>query len=211
MRVTGAWVEAFTAGPAPSPADGVRRPRTVSEIREDMVCDKRMLRLLQGDVGAGKTVVGLLAMASAVEAGRQGGDDGADGNPRTPAFSSASNPWWKRRACASRSTTGRDKASARRAVLEALAAGSIDIVIGTHALFQENVIFKDLGLAVVDEQHRFGVHQRLALGAKGEAVDVLVMTATPIPRTLALAHFGDMDISVPRRKTRRAQSPSPPS
>ena len=84
----------------------------------------------------------------------------------------------------------------RRKVLAGLSDGTIDIAVGTHALFQEGVAFRDLGLAVVDEQHRFGVHQRLALGAKGEAVDILVMTATPIPRTLALAGFGDMDISV---------------
>jgi ATP-dependent DNA helicase RecG len=92
-------------------------------------------------------------------------------------------------------TTGRDKASERRQTLERLAAGEIDVVVGTHALFQESVVFRDLGLAVVDEQHRFGVHQRLALAGKGEAVDLLVMTATPIPRTLVLAYFGDMDVS----------------
>src|SRR5919112_2074218 len=92
--------------------------------------------------------------------------------------------------------TGRDKGAERRRVLLGLAEGAIKIVVGTHALFQEDVVFRDLGLAVVDEQHRFGVHQRLALGAKGEAVDVLVMTATPIPRTLALTYFGDMDVSV---------------
>jgi ATP-dependent DNA helicase RecG len=92
--------------------------------------------------------------------------------------------------------TGRDKGAERRRVLLGLAEGAIKIIVGTHALFQEDVVFRDLGLAVVDEQHRFGVHQRLALGAKGEAVDVLVMTATPIPRTLALTYFGDMDVSV---------------
>src|SRR5271165_7295876 len=90
--------------------------------------------------------------------------------------------------------TGRDKASERRATLAALAAHEIDIAVGTHALFQESVVFADLGLAVVDEQHRFGVRQRLALAAKGEAVDLLVMTATPIPRSLVLAYFGDMDV-----------------
>jgi ATP-dependent DNA helicase RecG len=92
--------------------------------------------------------------------------------------------------------TGRDRGAERRATLLWLAEGSIHIVIGTHALFQDDVAFRDLGLAVVDEQHRFGVHQRLALGSKGEAVDILVMTATPIPRTLALTYFGDMDVSV---------------
>jgi ATP-dependent DNA helicase RecG len=97
-------------------------------------------------------------------------------------------------------TTGRDKAAERRQAMAALAAGEIDLVVGTHALFQESVVFRDLGLAVVDEQHRFGVHQRLALTSKGEAVDLLVMTATPIPRTLVLAFFGDMDVSALHEK-----------
>ena len=88
----------------------------------------------------------------------------------------------------------------RGKTLARLAEGSIDIVIGTHALFQESVVFRDLGLAVVDEQHRFGVHQRLALGDKGAAADILVMTATPIPRTLVLTYFGDMDVSNLREK-----------
>src|ERR1700722_7470503 len=96
--------------------------------------------------------------------------------------------------------TGRDTAAIRRAQLAALASGEIDIAVGTHALFQETVQFRDLGLAVVDEQHKFGVHQRLALGSKGEDVDVLVMTATPIPRTLVLTFFGDMDVSTLREK-----------
>ncbi len=96
--------------------------------------------------------------------------------------------------------TGRDKAPERRATLAALAAGDLDIVVGTHALFQDAVAFADLGLAVVDEQHRFGVRQRLALAAKGQAVDLLVMTATPIPRSLVLAYFGDMDVSALREK-----------
>ena len=96
--------------------------------------------------------------------------------------------------------TGRDKAAERRETLAALAGREIDIAVGTHALFQESVVFADLGLAVVDEQHRFGVRQRLALAAKGEAVDLLVMTATPIPRSLVLAYFGDMDVSALREK-----------
>src|SRR5262249_15095652 len=85
-------------------------------------------------------------------------------------------------------------------MLERLAQGELDLLVGTHALFQEEVVFKDLALAIVDEQHRFGVHQRLALARKGEAVDVLVLTATPIPRTLVLTYFGDMDISELREK-----------
>jgi ATP-dependent DNA helicase RecG len=96
--------------------------------------------------------------------------------------------------------TGRDRAGERRATLEGLASGAIQMAVGTHALFQDNVRFHDLGLAVVDEQHRFGVHQRLALSSKGNGVDLLVMTATPIPRTLVLTLFGDMDVSVLREK-----------
>ncbi|HSP25597.1 MAG TPA: ATP-dependent DNA helicase RecG, partial [Saliniramus sp.] len=169
--------------------------RAVDDIRADMVSDKRMLRLLQGDVGAGKTVVGLLAMASAIEAGRQAA-------MMAPTEILARQHYERLKPIMDEAglkialLTGRDKASERRVTLAGLADGSINVTIGTHALFQEEVVFKELGLAVVDEQHRFGVHQRLALGSKGEAVDVLVMTATPIPRTLALAYFGDMDVSV---------------
>src|SRR5690349_13560711 len=96
--------------------------------------------------------------------------------------------------------TGRERGSARKDILDRLALGDIDLLIGTHALFQGDVAFRDLALAVVDEQHRFGVHQRLALAQKGEAVDMLVLTATPIPRTLVLTFFGDMDISELREK-----------
>ncbi|MGU3537614.1 ATP-dependent DNA helicase RecG [Methylobacterium sp. A54F] len=167
--------------------------RAVADIRADLAAEKRMLRLLQGDVGSGKTAVALLAMASSVEAGRQAA-------LMAPTEILARQHFERLGPLAGglrlRLITGRDRASERRATLAALAAGEIDILVGTHALFQESVVFRDLGLAVVDEQHRFGVHQRLALGAKGEAVDFLVMTATPIPRTLALTFFGDMDVSV---------------
>ena len=167
--------------------------RAVAEIREDLAAPRRMLRLLQGDVGSGKTAVALLAMASAVEAGRQAA-------LMAPTEILARQHFERLVPLAGplrlRLMTGRDRAAERRATLADLAAGEIDILVGTHALFQEAVTFRDLGLAVVDEQHRFGVHQRLALGAKGEAVDFLVMTATPIPRTLALTFFGDMDVSI---------------
>ena len=96
--------------------------------------------------------------------------------------------------------TGRERGGERESILDRLALGDIDLLIGTHALFQEEVAFHDLALAIVDEQHRFGVHQRLALAQKGEAVDVLVLTATPIPRTLVLTYFGDMDVSELREK-----------
>ncbi|MBV8664100.1 MAG: ATP-dependent DNA helicase RecG, partial [Hyphomicrobiales bacterium] len=168
--------------------------KSVEEIRADLASPKRMIRLLQGDVGAGKTIVALVAMADVVEAGRQAA-------MMAPTEILARQHFERMRPLAAAAglrialITGRDKAAERRQALAALAAGEIDIVVGTHALFQESVAFRDLGLAVVDEQHRFGVHQRLALAGKGEAVDLLVMTATPIPRTLVLAYFGDMDIS----------------
>ena len=171
----------------------------MAEIDTDLAAPTRMLRLLQGDVGSGKTVVALLAMAAVVEAGRQAAlmaptEILARQHHQTLAmFGEAAG---LRLAL----LTGRDTASTREKTLAGLAEGSIDIVIGTHALFQESVVFRDLGLAVVDEQHRFGVHQRLALGEKGMAADILVMTATPIPRTLVLTYFGDMDVSNLREK-----------
>jgi ATP-dependent DNA helicase RecG len=169
--------------------------KAVAEIRADMVADKRMLRLLQGDVGSGKTVVGLLAVASAIEAGRQAAMMAPTEILARQHYERLS-PMVQEAGLTIALLTGREKGAERRRVLSGLAEGSIQIAVGTHALFQEGVAFHDLGLAVVDEQHRFGVHQRLALGAKGEAVDILVMTATPIPRTLALTYFGDMDVSV---------------
>jgi ATP-dependent DNA helicase RecG len=168
--------------------------QAIAEIRADLGQPKRMIRLLQGDVGSGKTIVALLAMADVVEAGRQAA-------LMAPTEILARQHFERIRPFADAAglrialMTGRDKAPERRQGLAALAAGEIDIVVGTHALFQESVAFRDLGLAVVDEQHRFGVHQRLAFAGKGEAVDLLVMTATPIPRTLVLAYFGDMDVS----------------
>ena len=177
----------------------------VGEIRRDLAAPERMLRLLQGDVGAGKTVVALLAMAVAVEAGAQAA-------MMAPTEILARQHFERLRPVAEAAglrvglLTGRDKGAARQKTLAALEEGGIDIVFGTHALFQEGVQFRDLGLAVVDEQHRFGVHQRLALSRKGDSVDVLVMTATPIPRTLVLSYFGDMDVSVLRDKPAGRQS-----
>jgi ATP-dependent DNA helicase RecG len=173
----------------------VSQERAVADIRADLVADKRMLRLLQGDVGSGKTVVALLAMASAIEAGRQAALM-APTEILARQHYERIEPLVREAGLKAALLTGRDRGAERKAVLAGLADGSIDIAIGTHALFQESVAFHDIGLAVVDEQHRFGVHQRLALGSKGEAVDILVMTATPIPRTLSLTYFGDMDVSV---------------
>ncbi len=173
--------------------------KAIDDIRADLRAEKRMLRLLQGDVGSGKTVVALLAMADVVEAGRQAA--------MMAPTEILARQHYERMAPLAESAglriallTGRDKASERRASLAALAEGTIDVAVGTHALFQESVAFADLGLAVVDEQHRFGVRQRLALASKGAAVDLLVMTATPIPRSLVLAYFGDMDVSALREK-----------
>jgi ATP-dependent DNA helicase RecG len=167
--------------------------RAIAEISADLAAPRRMIRLLQGDVGAGKTIVALIAMCHAVEAGRQAA-------MMAPTEILARQHIERMAPLAEglrlELFTGRDTQAQRRDKLGRLAAGEIDIAIGTHALFQESVVFRDLGLAVVDEQHRFGVHQRLALSGKGEAADLLVMTATPIPRSLALTYFGDMDVSV---------------
>ena len=168
--------------------------RAVSAIRDDMAAETRMLRLLQGDVGSGKTVVALLAAATAVEAGRL-----AALMAPTEILARQHLATLEPLAAAAdlrvAVLTGREKGRERADVLARLAAGEIDLLVGTHALFQEDVVFRDLALAVVDEQHKFGVRQRLALASKGVAVDVLVMTATPIPRTLVLTAFGDMDHS----------------
>ncbi len=173
--------------------------QAIAEINADVASDKRMLRLVQGDVGSGKTLVALLAMAHAVEAGRQAALMAPTEILARQHFERLT-PLAEAAGLRLTLITGRDRAAARSKALEALAAGHVDIAIGTHALFQESVRFHDLALAVVDEQHRFGVHQRLALGEKGEAVDILVMTATPIPRTLVLTYFGDMDVSTLREK-----------
>jgi len=169
--------------------------RTAAEIAGDMAAPARMNRLLQGDVGAGKTLVALLAMLAAVEAGGQAALM-APTEILARQHLAALAPLAAAAGVRIEVLTGRDRRADRAAKLAALAAGEIDIVVGTHALFQADVAFADLRLAVIDEQHRFGVRQRLDLGAKGRAADILVMTATPIPRSLALAHYGDMDLSV---------------
>jgi ATP-dependent DNA helicase RecG len=166
----------------------------LAEIHADLAEPERMLRLLQGDVGSGKTVVALLAMARAVEAGGQAALMAPTEILARQHFSTIA-PLAERVGLKVAVLTGREKGRERRDVLEGLADGTIHIAIGTHALFQESVTFRNLVLAVVDEQHRFGVHQRLAMTAKGDAPDMLVMTATPIPRTLVLTAFGDMDVS----------------
>ena len=170
--------------------------RALAEIDRDMAAPSPMLRLLQGDVGSGKTLVALLAMLRAAEAGAQAAlmvptEILAQQHFRTI---SALSP------VPVGLLTGNLPAAERRAVLTGLADGTLPLVIGTHALFQTSVAFHDLGLAVIDEQHRFGVEQRISLsgkglGGKGEATDMLVMTATPIPRTLRLTLYGEMEVS----------------
>ncbi|MCU0831050.1 MAG: ATP-dependent DNA helicase RecG [Rhizobiaceae bacterium] len=168
--------------------------RSIAEIGADMASGERMVRLLQGDVGAGKTVVALFAMAQAAEAGFQSALMAPTELLARQHFAGLSRIS-ERTGLRLALLTGRMKPAERRQVAADLASGAVHGVIGTHALFQEDVIFARLGLVVVDEQHRFGVHQRLALASKGAAADLLVMTATPIPRTLVLAAYGDMDSS----------------
>ena len=169
--------------------------RAVGEIAADMAAPQRMSRLLQGDVGAGKTLVAFLALLIAVEAGGQGVMM-APTEILARQHLEGLMPLAEQAGVVIEILTGRDKGAEREAKLAALARGDIHVLVGTHAVFQKDVAFRDLRLAIVDEQHRFGVSQRLELGRKGDAVDVLVMTATPIPRSLALATHGDMDVSV---------------
>ncbi len=169
--------------------------RAVAEIVADMAGSERMNRLLQGDVGAGKTLVAFLAMLNAVEAGGQAAMM-APTEILARQHAASLGPLAAAAGVGLAILTGRDRGAERRAKLAALAEGETPIVVGTHALFQEAVAFRDLRLAVIDEQHRFGVRQRMELAAKGHAPDILVMTATPIPRSLTLAQYGDMDLSV---------------
>jgi ATP-dependent DNA helicase RecG len=166
----------------------------ITDILADIEKPERMTRLIQGDVGAGKTLVAAFAMAAVAEAGGQSAlmaptELLARQHHRTLA------PLGQAAGLTVEILTGRERGRPREAVLERLAAGEIDILVGTHAVFQAGVTFKDLGLAVVDEQHRFGVHQRLALAQKGAGAHLLLMTATPIPRTLQMTYFGDVDVS----------------
>ncbi len=169
--------------------------RAISEIQDDMATPERMNRLLQGDVGSGKTLVALMALLTAAEAGGQG-------VMMAPTEILARQHLVSLRALSEPAVvvveilTGRDKGGERAAKLAALKAGDIHILLGTHAVFQKDVEFQELRVAVIDEQHRFGVAQRMELGKKGVAADVLVMTATPIPRSLSLAQYGDLDVSI---------------
>src|SRR5690606_33485521 len=173
--------------------------QALAEFAGDLASGKRMLRLLQGDVGSGKTVVAFLAMADVIEAGAQAA-------LMAPTEILARQHLFTIERLASAVgievalLTGREKGKSRREILARIADGSARVVVGTHALFQDEVVFHDLALAVVDEQHRFGVDQRVRLAEKGQRTHVLVMTATPIPRTLTLTAYGDLDHSALREK-----------
>ena len=168
--------------------------RVITEIEADMAAPYRMSRLLQGDVGSGKTIVALLTMLNAVE-------NGAQAAIMAPTEILAQQHYetiaelCEKIGIKAALLTGNIKGKTRKQILEQLAAGQINILIGTHALFTDDVTFNDLAYVIIDEQHRFGVRQRLSLSQKGNLCDVLVMTATPIPRTLVLTMYGDMEYS----------------
>ena len=168
--------------------------RVSKEIFADMASHSPMLRLLQGDVGSGKTIVAFFAMLNAIEAGFQSCLMAPTEILATQHYNSLK-PLADDAGVNLGLLTGRYKGKAKEAILEDLKTGKINILIGTHALFQQDVAFQNLALVIIDEQHRFGVHQRLALTQKGSKPDVLLMTATPIPRTLTLTYYGDMDVS----------------
>ncbi|HET9159088.1 MAG TPA: ATP-dependent DNA helicase RecG, partial [Caulobacteraceae bacterium] len=168
--------------------------RAQAEIRTDLSAGERMSRLLQGDVGAGKTVVAMLAMADVAAAGKQSALMAPTEILARQHYETIAGPLADQ-GIGAILLTGRDKGAGRAEKLRALARGHAAVAVGTHALFQDDVVFHDLALAVIDEQHRFGVDQRLLMGGKGEMTDVLVMTATPIPRTLLLTQWGEMEVS----------------
>jgi len=171
----------------------------ITDISDDLQSNRKMARLVQGDVGSGKTVVALMAMAAMAEAGHQSALMAPTEILATQHFKTIAEIGQKAGLNVAL-LTGKMAAGERRSIQTRIEAGEVDIVVGTHALFQSSVVFKSLGITVVDEQHRFGVHQRLALSEKGRKTELLVMTATPIPRTLVLTHFGDMDVSLLKEK-----------
>ncbi|WP_417429252.1 ATP-dependent DNA helicase RecG [Kiloniella sp.] len=168
--------------------------QSIREVIADMESTNRMLRLVQGDVGSGKTAVALFPMLAAIESGSQAALMAPTEILARQHYKTLQ-PFAEKLGISIVILTGRDKGKARKAILESIADGSTQMVLGTHAIFQDEIDFSDLALAVIDEQHRFGVHQRLSLARKGAGVDMLVMTATPIPRTLMLTAYGDMAVS----------------
>ncbi len=192
LVATGQYVDDLL-GAAPFEPTGAQRV-AFAEISADMTSPFRMARLLQGDVGAGKTFVAAMACAQVAEAGAQVALMAPTeilARQHAETLKTMLDPV----GLTVEAITGRDKGKPRQALATGLAEGYIDVVVGTHALFQDAVEFKDLGLVIIDEQHRFGVHDRLKLTEKGHKPDLLVMTATPIPRTLALTAYGDLDVS----------------
>jgi len=173
--------------------------QALNEIDADMKSPERMMRLIQGDVGSGKTIVAFLAMLNAIKCGAQCAFLAPTEILAQQHFDTI-RPLAENIGVNVEILTGRDKGAVRRIKLDQLASGSLNIIIGTHALIQQDIHFNDLGLVVIDEQHRFGVEQRAALTKKGNAADLIAMTATPIPRTLALTLYGDMDASYIRDK-----------
>ena len=171
----------------------------LKEICEAQRSSKMMVRVLQGDVGSGKTIVALCAMMNAVEAGKQAAIMAPTDLLANQHFHSIS-VLLGGLAVRIELLTGKTKKSKRQNILNDLLKGETNILVGTHALFQDKVNFRDLGLVVIDEQHRFGVQQRMSLIKKGIETDVLAMSATPIPRTLSLAIYGDMDVSIIKDK-----------
>ena len=193
LSAKGDYVQDVLKG-APFPPTGAQA-RAFEEIKSDMASPDRMSRLLQGDVGAGKTFVAALACAYAAEAGVQVALM-APTEILARQHVETLRKFLEPAGLTVEGVTGRDKGKAREALATGMAEGYIDVIVGTHALFQDKAAFQNLGLVIIDEQHRFGVRDRLRLTEKGEATDLLVMTATPIPRTLALTSYGDLDISI---------------
>jgi ATP-dependent DNA helicase RecG len=168
--------------------------RSLSEIRGDLMSGERMSRLLQGDVGSGKTVVAMLAMADVAAAGRQSVLMAPTEILARQHYETLAGPLLAQDVGVVL-FTGRDKGAGRAEKLKAIASGHAAVIVGTHALFQDDVDYRDLALSVIDEQHRFGVADRRRLQDKGEAAHLLAMSATPIPRTLELTVYGDLDVS----------------
>ena len=168
--------------------------RTLAELRADLASGARMSRLVQGDVGSGKTVVAMLAMADVAASGRQSALMAPTEILARQHFETLAQPL-ESQGVQVVILTGRDKGAVRAEKLAALASGAAAVAVGTHALFQDEVVFRDLGLAIVDEQHRFGVSERRRLQEKGRAVHLAALSATPIPRTLELTVYGDLEVS----------------
>ncbi|MDP3592747.1 ATP-dependent DNA helicase RecG, partial [Phenylobacterium sp.] len=192
-KITPAEISAKIRTDLPFALTGAQE-RALADIRHNFAAGERMSRLIQGDVGSGKTVVAMLAMADVAGGGGQSALMAPTEILARQHFETLSGPL-SDHGISAVLLTGRDKGLARAEKLRALASGAVQVAVGTHALFQDDVNFQRLQLAVVDEQHRFGVAERQRLQAKGEAVHLIAMSATPIPRTLELTVYGDLDVS----------------